>query len=79
MFYLDSLDVLGLGMGLHLPEDDLLVVCDDVLDALVVVEQFLMVTAALFGCPSPHPLGHPVENLELDSLLFVFHDVKMLF
>ena len=66
-------------MGLHLPEDDLLVVSYDIPDALVVLQQLLVMTAALLRCPSSHPLGHSVENLGLDSLLLVLHDGEMLF
>ena len=79
----DGVDHLGLldspvfGVVVHPPEDNFVVVRDDVPDGLVVVEFLLVVAPALFGIPGAHPLGHLVEDLVLLAAGLALHDLQV--
>ena len=65
------------GVVFHPPEDNFVVVGDDVPDGLMVVEFLLVVAPALFGVPGAHPLGHLVEDLVLLAAGLALHDLQV--
>ena len=74
---LGLLDSPVFGVVFHPPEDNFVVVGDDVPDGLVVVEFLLVVAPALFRIPGAHPLGHLVEDLVLLAAGLALHDLQV--